>query len=303
MCIRDRFLLRLGATYDILNDNLIGSKSSQFNSTIALLVTLNGDRAMGHFPDVICSGEIRVEMTAHAWTDDDHMHVSLKGVLFEGVTGDTDDKEDQEYAVVELPLMPGSEGTTSIFLENTEFFGGDTASVTVTACVFTEAQCDDQACKEAIKVAQKTPMHGDFRYVRELTGPEMKLVRKKYPDREYYYVVEKTLIRKLDTPEQQKVIVKPGFLCDGCSGGYDKLGEANWLVHDWIYASPKDHDGNAIVRTDFKGKPILVTKTQADGVLNGYRNLAVLIFGAPAWNAPNNGRPHFLDESFLTAKL
>lgn len=33
------------------------------------------------------------------------------------------------------------------------------------------------------------------------------------------------------------VHIPAGFICDGCTKGWSKLGQLEWLIHDWLYAT------------------------------------------------------------------
>jgi hypothetical protein len=74
--------------------------------------------------------------------------------------------------------------------------------------------------------------------------------------------------------------VPVGFLTDGCTCGISRLGERQWLVHDWLYAMAGLPSQNA-------PETCRVTRAQADCVFwrwpQYHRWLGVRIFGGAYW--------------------
>ena len=114
-------------------------------------------------------------------------------------------------------------------------------------------------------------------YVRELTKTERREVGKQYK-----WVTKTNVYFTL--PCGQSGCVPCGFVCDGCSGGgYDGLGEKEWLVHDWLYAT-----GGWLQRIHGKLEGGPVSRAEADDVFSwwlSHRWLAVRLFASSSWAA------------------
>lgn len=116
-------------------------------------------------------------------------------------------------------------------------------------------------------IVENEPSPG-FQYVQEL--PADSEWRTKYG---FKYVTCRELTAEL--PCSITVTVPKGFLCDGCTSGNDKFGQAQWLIHDWLYAS-----GGQIGE-----RPI--TRKEADNIFwlwpQYHRWLAVRCLGGLFW--------------------
>jgi hypothetical protein len=94
-----------------------------------------------------------------------------------------------------------------------------------------------------------------LQHVRPLTDEEQQRLVARFKVEEkvdltgrYKYVVKKDFRTDI---QGRPVTVKKDFLCDGCSGGgIDGIGEAEWLLHDWLYATHRDDAGKEVTHKE-----------------------------------------------------
>lgn len=82
--------------------------------------------------------------------------------------------------------------------------------------------------------------------------------------------------------------VPKGFLCDGASGGWDRLRSREWIIHDWLYAT------HECPRCQTE-----ITKEEADVHMSTHRYLALKWFSGvseEAWKSSGERGAHYMDE-------
>ena len=118
-------------------------------------------------------------------------------------------------------------------------------------------------------------------YVRKLTKTERSDVGKRFK-----WITKTDVYFTL--PCGQSGCVPRGFVCDGCSGGgWDRLDEREWLIHDWLYAT-----GGWLQRVEGKLEGGPVSRAQADDVFGwcmAHRWTAVRLFASSHWGRDREG--------------
>ena len=135
-----------------------------------------------------------------------------------------------------------------------------------------EEEASDSSSSEVVTIKTGEPSE-DFHYVQ--------LLSEEHPLHEKYglkYVCCRPYTTTLKCGVD--VTVPVGFVCDGCTGGWDKLGETEWLVHDWLYFT----EGRVMGYYDYS---VQVSREEADSIFlqcpQYHRWLLVRMFGALHW--------------------
>lgn len=131
---------------------------------------------------------------------------------------------------------------------------------------------DEESSSETVDIKNGSPSE-DFQYVQLL--PEGHPLREEHGLK---YVCCRPYTKTLRCGVE--VTVPVGFVCDGCTGGWDKFGEEEWLVHDWLYFT----SGRAL---GYYNDTVQLTRKDADSVFlqcpQFHRWLLVRMFGRLHW--------------------